>query len=81
MSKQHAGIEGITWKQVDVRQMDQIPSESIDVAFDKGTLDAMIHGNTWDPPDDVLNNTCRYIQEVCSIKRLHYYEHVTLLNE
>ena len=64
MSKRHADVEGINWKQVDVRRMDQIPSESIDVAFDKGTLDAMIHGSPWDPPDDVLDNTGKYVREV-----------------
>jgi hypothetical protein len=64
MSKRHAETEGIVWEQVDVRQMDQIPSESIDVAFDKGTLDVWIHGSLWDPPDDVRDNTGRYVQEV-----------------
>jgi EEF1A lysine methyltransferase 4 len=66
MSKRHAEIDGIAWMQADVRQMDQIPSGSINVAFDKGTLDAMIHGSPWDPPDDVRNNTGRYVREVCS---------------
>lgn len=66
MSKRNADIEGIAWKQVDVRQMDQISSDSVDVAFDKGTLDAMIHGSPWDPPDEVLDNTGRYIREVRS---------------
>ncbi|OQU98237.1 hypothetical protein CLAIMM_04053 [Cladophialophora immunda] len=65
MSKRHLDVGGITWKRADVRQMDQIPSEeSVDVAFDKGTLDPMIHGSPWDPPTEVLDNTCRYIREV-----------------
>ena len=64
MSLKHRDVEGITWKQADVRCMDQISSESIDVAFDKGTLDAMIHGSPWDPPEEVLDNTGRYIREV-----------------
>ncbi|ERF70801.1 hypothetical protein EPUS_08988 [Endocarpon pusillum Z07020] len=64
MSKRHSKIAGILWQQGDVRQMDQIPSESIDVAFDKGTLDVWIHGSPWDPPDDVLDNTARYVREV-----------------
>ncbi|KIV94979.1 hypothetical protein PV10_02689 [Exophiala mesophila] len=64
MSIKHRDIEGITWKQADVRCMNQIPSESVDVAFDKGTLDAMIYGSPWDPPDEVLDNTGRYIREV-----------------
>lgn len=64
MSKRDTDTEGINWKQADVRQMDQIPTESVDIAFDKGTLDAMIHGSPWDPPDEVLDNTGRYIREV-----------------
>jgi EEF1A lysine methyltransferase 4 len=44
--------------------VDSIPSSSIDVAFDKGTLDAMIHGSPWSPPDDVKDNSGRYLQEV-----------------
>lgn len=64
MSKRHADIGGLRWMQADVRQMDSVPTESIDVAFDKGTLDAMIHGSPWSPPDDVLDNTSRYIKEV-----------------
>ncbi|OCT54692.1 Methyltransferase type 11 [Cladophialophora carrionii] len=64
MSKRHADVGGITWLHGDVRQMDQIPSQSVDVAFDKGTLDAMIHGSPWSPPDEVLENTGRYVREV-----------------
>ena len=64
MSKRHSHFDGITWKHADVRQLDQIPSESVDVAFDKGTLDAMIYGSPWDPPDEVRENTGRYVREV-----------------
>ncbi|KAL8901699.1 MAG: hypothetical protein Q9207_005068 [Kuettlingeria erythrocarpa] len=64
MSKRDSGTEGIEWMQADVRQMDLIPSESVDIAFDKGTLDAMIHGSPWDPPDEVLDSTGRCIREV-----------------
>ena len=66
MSQKHRNIDGIVWKQADVRDMHEISSASIDVAFDKGTLDAMIHGSPWSPPDEVLENTQRYIQEVCA---------------
>ena len=66
MSKRHSHFDGITWKHADVRQLDQIPSESVDVAFDKGTLDAMIYGSPWDPPDEVRENTGRYVREVRS---------------
>ena len=44
--------------------MTDIPSHSIDVAIDKGTLDAMISGSLWDPPDVVRTNTKKYIDEV-----------------
>ncbi|RMZ90803.1 hypothetical protein DV736_g1964, partial [Chaetothyriales sp. CBS 134916] len=71
MSRRHRDIEGITWQHADVRQMDQISSESVDVAFDKGTLDAMIYGSPWDPPDEVLDNTGRYVGEVFRILRYH----------
>lgn len=66
MSKHHAEIEGIEWKQMDVREMEEIPPHSIDIAFDKGTLDAMIYGIGWDPPDEVRENTGRYMREVRS---------------
>lgn len=80
MSLKHGNIEAITWKQTDVRSMDQISTESVDVAFDKGTLDAMIYGSPWDPPDEVLDNTGRYIREVRLkrlLYRLPYYENIT----
>jgi hypothetical protein len=82
MLLRHGNVGGITWKHADVRCMDQIPSESVDVAFDKGTLDAMIYGSPWDPPDEVLDNTGRYVREVrpeCLLYRLPYYEKVTSL--
>lgn len=69
MSKRDNDIEGINWKQVDVRQMDEIPSKSVDIAFDKGTLDSMMYGSPWDPPDEVLHNTGRYIREVFRVLR------------
>jgi hypothetical protein len=37
--------------------MKEIEDGSIDVAFDKGTLDAMICGSPWSPPDEVLENS------------------------
>jgi len=58
-------LDGITWRQADVRDMPAITSDSIDVAFDKGTLDAMIHGSPWNPPDEVKQNASRYMREVC----------------
>ncbi|KAK0278437.1 hypothetical protein LTR35_009176 [Friedmanniomyces endolithicus] len=60
-------LDGITWRQADVRDMPSITSGSVDVAFDKGTLDAMIHGSPWDPPDEVKQNASRYMREVARV--------------
>ncbi|KAG0645890.1 hypothetical protein D0Z07_8055 [Hyphodiscus hymeniophilus] len=49
---------------MDIRQL-ELPSSSIDVAIDKATLDAFIHGSIWDPPDDVKESVGRYVDEVC----------------
>lgn len=54
----------IRWLEADVRNLHMIPDGSIDVAFDKGTLDAMIYGSPWNPPDEVVRNTQLYIDEV-----------------
>ena len=51
------------WDVMDVRDL-QIPDGSVDVAIDKGTLDAMLHGSLWDPPDDVQQNVGKYVDEV-----------------
>ncbi|GJN70173.1 endothelin-converting enzyme [Purpureocillium lilacinum] len=64
MSQRHADVPGIRWQLMDVCNMDDVPAGSIDVAFDKGTLDAMIHGSPWSPPQDVVEHTAAYIQEV-----------------
>ncbi|KAM5356709.1 hypothetical protein ACJ41O_003355 [Fusarium nematophilum] len=64
MSERHKDIEGIEWRRVDVREMTSIDDKSIGVAFDKGTLDAMIYGSPWNPPDEVQENTSRYLKEV-----------------
>lgn len=60
-------LQGLDWIHADVRDMSVIANKSIEVAFDKGTLDAMIHGSPWDPPEDVKENASRYMNEVLSI--------------
>ncbi|TPX15038.1 uncharacterized protein E0L32_004868 [Thyridium curvatum] len=68
MAKRDANTTGIEWRQLDARSMENsIDSGAVDVAFDKGTLDAMIHGSPWNPPDDVKDNTGKYIREVFRI--------------
>lgn len=64
MIKQHRDVDGIDWKHMDVREMDGILNRSFDMAFDKGTLDSMIYGSPWSPPDEVIENTSRYLKEV-----------------
>jgi hypothetical protein len=64
MSERHADIQGIEWKLMDVREMAGIDDKSIDIAFDKGTLDAMIYGSPWSPPSMVKENTSKYLKQV-----------------
>ena len=54
----------ITWVQADVRRMPTIPSRSATIAFDKGTLDAMVYGDPWDPPREVRRDVGLYLGEV-----------------
>ena len=70
MAAKFADIEGIDWRTVDVRNMDDFGSEVFDVAIDKGTLDAMISGSLWDPPEHVRKNTGSYINEVRNRKKI-----------
>ncbi|RYP20751.1 hypothetical protein DL767_009398 [Monosporascus sp. MG133] len=64
---------GMEWRWMDVRDMSEIPSGSIDVAFDKGTLDAMIHGTPWTIPDEVQENTGRYVRETLRVLKPNGY--------
>jgi hypothetical protein len=68
MSSAETRDMGIKWMQADVRNMAEIETRSVDVAFDKGTLDAMIYGSPWDPPDNVVENTRKYVDEVTFFK-------------
>ncbi|KAL6855648.1 S-adenosyl-L-methionine-dependent methyltransferase [Trichoderma novae-zelandiae] len=64
MSKKHENIKGIEWKKSDVRYMEGIPDKSIDVAFDKGTFDALIYGDPWKPEEQVKDDTSRYMKQL-----------------
>ena len=64
MKSRHADKPQVEWKVGDVRDMTGIDTKSVDIAFDKGTLDAMIYGSPWSPPEEVLENSGRYINEV-----------------
>ncbi|KAK4443005.1 S-adenosyl-L-methionine-dependent methyltransferase [Podospora aff. communis PSN243] len=63
MKDRHAE-HGIEWRLMDVRDMKNLEDGSVDVAFDKSTLDAMIHGSPWSPPQEVKDNTAAYLAEV-----------------
>lgn len=63
MLRQYSELN-ITWLEGDVRDMVDVADSSVDVAFDKGTLDAMIYGSPWNPPDEVKDNTNKYMKEV-----------------
>ncbi|TVY47578.1 Endothelin-converting enzyme [Lachnellula occidentalis] len=65
MSAKYAGLN-TTWSVMDVRAI-QFPESSIDVAIDKSTLDAMLHGSLWDPPADVRDNVGKYVDEASHI--------------
>ncbi len=69
MIERHREVPGIEWRRIDVRDMVGIADKSIDVAFDKATLDVMIYGNPWSPPEEVKENTRRYHKEVKNISK------------
>ncbi|MCJ1285008.1 hypothetical protein MMC26_004345 [Xylographa opegraphella] len=63
----------LEWRVEDVRNL-SLDDASIDIAIDKasaqqlsGTLDAMLHGSQWDPPEDVQANVRAYVDEVTRI--------------
>lgn len=70
MTERHRSIPGITWYEQDLRDMGAVVADtSVDVAFDKSTLDAMIYGNPWNAPADVKENTGKYLAEVRQLVR------------
>ena len=48
---------------MDVRRLN-VENNRFDIAIDKSTLDAMLHGSLWDPPADVRRNVAEYVDEV-----------------
>ena len=65
MKQMHEEGGDIKWVTGDVRDMkQQVPDASVDVAFDKSTLDSMVWGSAWDPPETVIQDTTHYINEV-----------------
>lgn len=52
-----------SWRVMDVRNL-ELGTATVDIAIDKGTLDAFIHGSLWDPPEDVRESVGKYVDEV-----------------
>jgi hypothetical protein len=75
MKSRHPDKPQVEWMIGDLRDMKDINDKSVDVAFDKSTMDAMIHGSPWSPPKEVMDNTGRYLNEV-SVEQRH--RHVSL---
>ncbi|KAH6675473.1 S-adenosyl-L-methionine-dependent methyltransferase [Halenospora varia] len=65
MKSKYADLQ-TRWEVMDVRDL-RISTGTIDVAIDKGTLDAFLHGSLWDPPDDVRENVGKYVDEVARV--------------
>lgn len=63
MSRRYDDLN-VDWLQMDVRNMSSLPAESIDVAIDKGTMDAMIYGSPWDPPSEVREGITSTLENV-----------------
>ncbi|KAH7381593.1 S-adenosyl-L-methionine-dependent methyltransferase [Pyrenochaeta sp. MPI-SDFR-AT-0127] len=64
MKSRHEAKVGVEWAVGDVRDLKDIGTGTIDVAFDKGTLDAMIFGSPWSPPEEVMENSGKYMNAV-----------------
>ncbi|KAJ1884899.1 hypothetical protein GGI01_002831 [Coemansia sp. RSA 376] len=56
---------GMTWEVMDVRALD-LGDGSVDVAIDKGTLDALMcdKGDVWEPSAEMCENVGREVNEV-----------------
>jgi SAM-dependent methyltransferase len=67
MKERYIKQAGIEWQYADVRDMPVIATSSIEVGFDKGTMDAMIYGDPWNPPAIVSENTEQYLKEMARV--------------
>ncbi|KAH9920813.1 S-adenosyl-L-methionine-dependent methyltransferase [Amylocystis lapponica] len=58
------------WHEMDIRNL-ILDSDSFDVAIDKGTMDAMMttKGDVWEPPQEVIDNCNREVDEVLRVLR------------
>jgi hypothetical protein len=61
---------GMTWEVMDVMNMSEIRSRSVDVAIDKGTLDALMcesDGDVWNPSPKIVDDVGMEVDEVCRV--------------
>ncbi|TFY75556.1 hypothetical protein EWM64_g8455 [Hericium alpestre] len=60
----------MTWHEMDIRDL-TFGDASFDVAIDKGTMDAMMtaKGDVWDPPQQVIGDCTREVDEVLRVLR------------
>jgi len=58
---------GIEWNCLNMRNLSEIPSQSVDVAFDKGTMDNMINDSSKDPLIDMEGNISQYLREISRV--------------
>lgn len=56
----------ITWQTMDIRHL-TFPDQNFDICIDKATLDAMLYGSLWEPPDEVQANVKAYVDEVARV--------------
>lgn len=52
---------------MDVRHTEGIPSQSMDMAIDKATMESMVHGSMWNPPDDVCKSMGATVSELSRV--------------
>lgn len=66
IQKMRARRPEMKWEVMNVQQMDGVLSESVDVAIDKGTMDALMceKGDVWDPPQSVVEDVKKEVDEV-----------------
>jgi len=59
------------WLVMDVRDLTTFEDGTFDVAIDKGTMDAMMatKGNVWDPPQQVIDDCTKEVDEVLRVLR------------
>ncbi|KAI1791823.1 S-adenosyl-L-methionine-dependent methyltransferase [Ganoderma leucocontextum] len=65
MKRKHAGLAPeMEWHEMDIRDL-KFDADSFDVAIDKGTMDAMMtaKADVWDPPEEVVQNCNREVDE------------------